>query len=336
MNNKNWKALFFLSIIVPMGLLTTFKFSGIIQETQVTETINARLVTWNMIRPSIEKGSIAFIQDIFDPIKSQYRSEEISANVTIHTANYRENSQVPPYYGTDNLELRIGSFASMVKGHIVWVRINILSIDDNAYFNIIDSPYWAKNLIVNDIKDFGEADHAFVDARPIGNPKNCELGCLSDWVFYDENTESHQIMMNVEIFYFNLTIHKKLVMPINIEISLSPSEGRDFDTAIELDDGLYVPTPLHLRAYPDFYKVCLASGQMLNITLVPKPNGEDVFGRFDLFLYDQNRVCLDQSVSSLGGVEAVQSGASPYSGVWFVKIVWEVGIATYSLEVEIT
>jgi len=51
LSRLKWIFLGFLSIMVPIGLLATFRLTGVLQESPKPETITVESVDWNMSRP---------------------------------------------------------------------------------------------------------------------------------------------------------------------------------------------------------------------------------------------------------------------------------------------
>lgn len=332
LHERKWQVTLLLSIIVPAGVLTGLGLNSLLNKPAISQTINLDAVSWNMTRPCLLPGSLVFLSDMIRPIENVYADREISANFTVWLGIYEENSKYYPYTGYDPVQLRISPRATVEQGFVYSVTIRFSRVDGQACVNILDWPMDVNNLKINSLKDSSETEYPLIEASVVDDSKKCGLGILTYWVFLDENNKDHHLTLTLEIVYSNSTNFKKLIMPIDIEILLPRSINDSFETAEELEEGTYAPTPFHLNAYPDYYKIYVNAGQTLNVTLIPIPDTLDIRPNFDLYLYDANETLVNAAESH--GCETICE-ESPYTGYWFVMVEWKGTYGTYILKVEL-
>lgn len=104
---RKWMGVALLSVMVPIGLLVTFRLVGVLQEPPKPKTMTVETVGWNMSRP---RGYVA----IDEKVENSYSDSVASVKWTVHISSYTDNSKT---FG-DYLHFRISAVANLSNGHI--------------------------------------------------------------------------------------------------------------------------------------------------------------------------------------------------------------------------
>lgn len=116
-SKRKWLPITILAVVIPIGLLTAFKLTGIIPEPPtIAETILCDPVAWNMTRPT--KQLIPPGVTIIRWINNTYKNvqDEAYINFSIMVIKYYENDPGAPAYGNDYVKLRIVATANSRRG----------------------------------------------------------------------------------------------------------------------------------------------------------------------------------------------------------------------------
>jgi hypothetical protein len=211
-SSRKWLSLAVLAIIIPIGVLTTFKLTGIIPEPQtIAKTIEAETITWNMTRPS----EVKTFHDL--AVENFYSDTIASISLGVHVDHYLENSEDLG----DSLWVTINSTMQVQKGFIYSVCIRFSQTDDNAFLSIHKIPPWPKtyNLNIADLVTLGSnTQRAYASAIYVDQPEKSSLEIMVSWHFLDPNNMSHWITASLETVYFNGTAYRKVIMPIQLGV----------------------------------------------------------------------------------------------------------------------
>lgn len=225
-NIKSWKALLVMFVIVPVGLLTAFRLTGVSPEPVIiSKTITADTVYWNISRPTSSDFPSASVPciDVNKWVKNSYSDETISINFNISFVQYWENALGWP---SDDDDDYFGSPYSLIinasNGYIHSATIQISGIDEQAEFFIQpeQDATFAENLKICSIKEkYGtHTNDAYVKATRINQPVNAALTAWTWFVFLDQNTLNHEILATGEIVCFNGTAYQRIIVPIQLGV----------------------------------------------------------------------------------------------------------------------
>ena len=223
LNKWKWTSIALLSVILPISLLITFRLTGITPEPPTPQIIMLETTNWQMERPSETTD--------FDwKIKKNYEGGEISVNICVNVAVYRENTHPLecPFYGNDGIVLVTYVNATATRGLIVSMSVKYCPMDANAVLTIGEDGMVLSNATLANIEKVAmNSNEAFVLAKTKNTP--CNLRIQSYWVFSDQNCEEHWLTVTSEVLYFNGTKYKKIAAPIILLVW--PDVGNEFETA---------------------------------------------------------------------------------------------------------
>jgi len=213
-NVKSWKALLLLSVVVPVGLLATFRLTGVLHEPLTPETITAEAVNWNISRP-IQTATI----DRW--VKSSFFNGIASLNFSVHVAGYREDWPIWPSDGDDDIvDLRISVNANISEGYIHSIKVRFSETDLYAYLDIMNNPdsIELNNLTRTEIRDGSYLHEALFNTVAGNEVKQCLLKITVFWVFLDQNNVNHDEVLRLETTFFDGAVYRKVVLPIHLEV----------------------------------------------------------------------------------------------------------------------
>lgn len=316
---ENWKAALLLSIVVPVGLLTAFKVTGVLREPTtpitVSETITLETVKRELERPSSTISTEERIRSLYD--------DDLLINQNIFIHHYVEEMQ--DYGGSDCVSMIINVTATVQEGYLVNAyvafhedyqpsQVYMPSPESEPVFyaslenlSIIDSAcaferWW---LLENNTK-------AFIKAAGENSPNAVYLWAPAHWILRSPNNYTHQMQIICEITYFNGSAYKKVVQPYLLKIGLD--DNNSFETAHEIFSGItYSKLYLGESDGRDFYRIHVKEGDSLTIqteaSSVAKPN-------FYLDVYNPER---EWKVRSGPEYSHSTSFVANSTGYWFIK-----------------
>jgi len=314
LNFKRWEAVLLFSVIVPIGLLATFRLTGVLHgPLTISRTTTADTVYWNMSRP-------AGILNIEEKITNTYHEDAFSSSLNIHLWTYVENKEMYSY-NDDVLWLSLTANANTSFGFIYSMHIESSETDEYAVLDFgehFSGSTELYNLTQKKVVDGSHLQKAVFEAISIGQPKECELKMGSRvWVFFDENDLDHWVTITLEIVYFDGAIYRQVSIPIRLGILLDKNDS--FETAFEIQPGTYPKLFLGRYDAQDYYKIYLAQGQKIDVHVDTTPyiagNPSPVF---ELYLYDPTRILKANSTNGLEYYRTV-SVISDSTGYWYIE-----------------
>lgn len=214
LGDRHFAAMALLSIMLPVGLLVSFRMVGIIHEPQTLETIPVQPTYWSINRP-------VDIATIDNWVGNNYADNIISINMNIHIVGYRENWPDFPSYGGDAVDLRIVVTASVSSGFICSFVVRFLEMDSSEIVYIDSTPRSMSliNLQKGLVRWSGSLEsEAFFEAKGLNQPRNASLSIISYWVFLDQNNLDHMMTVTLEATYFDGAAYKKAIIPIKLGV----------------------------------------------------------------------------------------------------------------------
>jgi hypothetical protein len=330
---RSQKILLFLSIVVPMGLLVTFRLSGFLKEPMtISETVTVEAVLWELERPD-------YSMDIDECITSSYNGDGLSVAHVIHILDHKALGYPSEWGGCPVTEIRVNVTADVEDGYVVEVYFE--SRGDNYtgvnIFGGISELVELDNLTVTDYAAFGwypaklKGDlKCFIKALGVNNPKHVRLSLPTEWIEASMQYQSHQIEGSLELTYFNGTAYKKVVFP-SVVRWIADGNNNSFDTAQTIQAGTcYSWLYFDLWNDPqDYYNFSATQGQRICIKMVPP-----AYADHGLFLYSPNRMLrasLNLGPNQTGWINFIADS----TGSWFIKAN-TTGFGFYSLELSVS
>lgn len=212
----SWKATVLLSIIIPISLLATFRLAGILPEPPTPETITTDAVSWNMSRPTQ-----TIVIDM--SVNNSYAREAVLVGFCLYIAGYRENFPTLPYGDLDSVDKFVFADVSIKQGYIHSITVRLSRSNDNSFLNIIDDPDRTKlsNLTKKETWNNIYSSEVLFEATAVNKPAECSLMFTVSWMFNDQNNENHFVTVTLETIFFDGTIYRKLVIPIQFGVLVS-------------------------------------------------------------------------------------------------------------------
>jgi hypothetical protein len=317
--------------VVPVGLLATFKLSGIFEgPATVADTITLDEVKWEFERPSCPL-------DFRDYVESSYVND-IFIDQDIFVYYYFPDAG--DYGGSPILQMNLSLTANLAEGHVE--NVNITFHDDylNSFVSIPDLEFGGKhhtlavwdNLTVTSYKINvdGSVEKAFVHFDGVNQPRRVFLRVFPLWVLKSPNNQTQQLNIFVEVTYFNGTVYKKVIQPFQLRLIAENNDS--FENAEEISTMPY--TKKHFLGgdnTQDFYKLYLTEGEIINITMMPPavPPTAD----FDLYLYNptDRNTPVASSTNPGGGAQESITYTSDSTGFWYIKVIPIAGAGIYML-----
>lgn len=327
LDGRRIKVVLILSVVVPIGVLATLGLTGILQRPiTIAETTTLDVIVWKRERPYLPgniPGDYAF--------ETNYFTDEIAFTEVLWAENYMSDW----FGGGPATFLAIyNSSVSVSHGFVKNVQFNFTEEyhASTAYFH---SKMDLSNLRIDRIipnTNFHELTgntKAFLSAVGVGEPKQVLLAnATAEYMFHSSYNYTHQIEITSEVVYFNGTVFKKIVQPV--QFVFGPDDNNSFEMAEEIRfgthkaylDGLVGGDPV------DYYKIWLEQGQKVKVSLgeylgverearVLNPEGQ-LIAYLSLYRESNNR-------------EAIINVES--TGWWYIQVNSTGGAGPYALEV---
>lgn len=344
LNGRELKALFTLSVVVPISLLVMFRITGILPEPSKPETFMAEAVEWNFERPSVSRR-------INETVENSYSNEDVSIVFSIYLENYIADSGPPFGTTADATNMLVSIKASVLEGFVENIN-TIFSVDNElAYVNIMRESYSAYYETLNVsvkkrvdyITNWWELENdtkGFISAIGSNQPSDVSFGFPASWVLKDEGNETTEIMVVGELTYRTENSYGKVVLPI--QLRLFSDDNNSFETADEIEHGSHKAWIGGLYDPVDYYTVWLEQEQMVQVELayplhdlkyVEDPQGYYHTG-LDMYIYNPNR---ELKVSLLYKVNATRkvTFVANSTGWWYIQIDHIVARPIYLLNLSI-
>lgn len=324
--NRKLLSLALLGIILPMGLLTTFKLTGILKESPtITETTTLDVVRWS-------SEQIFCLINIGDMVKSQYDNGEISIVHSMDIYDYNDENW-GGYFGSATLSTSVNLTATVKNGFVSKVYVSFREDYENSTvgLRLEKSLIKLENLSLINYGHWLDGNvKAFFDASNANSSSSVYLRLPAYWLLGRINKVNQTRLLEVtyEVTYFNGTTYKKIVQPFHLV--MYPEDNDSFDTADAVTPGDYGMDPLLCLGgidSQDFYKIYLDNGEIIRVTMTP-PRGS---GDFDLNLYSPTDRNIPVASSTQRGdvAESIDYNADT-TGWWFIEVRYVGGLGFYT------
>lgn len=324
---KGLKIALLLSVILPLGLLTTLRFGGILKEPlTISQNILLDAVSWSMERP------IANI-DVKDSLMGVY-DEDILANFTVFIDDYHEGKWA--YGGSDCITMQVNITAFVSGGFINFANITFWGGYESSQVDLFGNDAWPKyfvsveNLSIIRHDDFlmGNGLKAFAELAGVNNPKSVSFGCFVNWVLRSPQNYTNQLEIRFELIYFNGTAYKRIVQPFILKTGLD--DNNSFETATEIFVGkAYSRLYLGPNDVDDYYRIYLTEGETISMQLskwLPP-----AVANCNLELYNPDGKLATYSAHNYTHTVTYSINLSGY---WFIRVHWLDGFGFYTLTLE--
>jgi len=218
-SGKKWASAALLSILIPISLLATSRFTGILQEPLMPETIEAETVNWNITRPLLNSGDAV---PLHKTIVNSYEDSSILTRFEVNVGAYYEDyaESFFPFYGNDGLEIRLNATAEVTKGFVHSIAFSFSQQEGNATLEIWNDPKAMElyNVKLANLHDAWLIEETYAEFYGENQSQRCGVEIQVAWVFFDKNRMDQQIATTLELVYFDGTTYRKAVLPILLKV----------------------------------------------------------------------------------------------------------------------
>lgn len=213
-SKKKWVSITLLSIIIPVGLLVTFRLSGTIQEPLTPQIIEVTTVSWTIPRPSHDDETIS------DTVRNIYQDYLAFIELNVTLCKYEENGDYWPFENGDGFLMGLKATANLNSGFVHSVVIRFYNSDKNTSLAIHKDPDAIRlyNVELKEIVDMEPT--SFIKVSGVNQLNKSGLEISPIWMFYDQSNVDHQMTVTLEAIYFNGTAYREAVIPIQLEVTL--------------------------------------------------------------------------------------------------------------------
>lgn len=207
---KNWKLVLLLSIIVPVGLLTSFILAGIIREPPKLENVTLDVAAWEFRRPNIEIN-------IDERLNATYSTPELWALMVVDVGAFHQD---PLISDCITLGVAISSMAANSKCFIE--SINIIFRENYTSSCILwdTTSFCSENLSITDLDGVFKKDpvKAYVELINSNHSAWVHLQTMAFWELQSSHDQSHELEAVVELAYYNGVTRKKVTQSFDLKI----------------------------------------------------------------------------------------------------------------------
>jgi hypothetical protein len=325
LSSREWKVLLIMSMVVPVGLLTTFRLTGILEEpATIAETITLEAVQWEFERPTC-------VVHFGDNIESSYFGD-VSINQTVFVDDYWPDAC--EYGGSPILKTNLSLTTALAEGHVESINVTFLDEYVNSTLSIPDLGSGGKkhtravwdNLVATAYRHrLQGVEKAFVNLESMDYPKMVYLRICPTWILRSPHNQTQRLTIRNEVTYFNGTSYKKVVQAF--QLKLITEDNNNFETAEEISPGRSERHVLGGDDRQDFYKVYLTDDETVNITLTPSYSQN-----LDLYLYSPvDKINPVANSTHTRDVTEHITYKIDFTGWWFIKVQHDGGGGIYTL-----
>jgi hypothetical protein len=202
-------------MIVPLGLVATFRLTGLFAEPFViAKSITLETIEWAIQKPNgythIDTQLLGNYSD----------TSEISANFILVLGDYHEDD--PGRWDNDHLSMMAKMNVTLVpkEAHIKNVYIvfqNDTSISDLVLFDVL---FEYENLNPTSYASgwVHGVNRAYIILNAVNDPASASFLAETDWTFRTPDDFTHHLDVAFEITYYNGTTYKKITQPFQLNV----------------------------------------------------------------------------------------------------------------------
>jgi len=200
----SWKVVLLLSIMLPVGLFTGLKLTGI-APTPKPETVTLAPVVWQFNRPSV-------LTETNQTLNATYADDAGKMDFSVSTGLYSPPDIAIRIY---TLSVRISLVAMPVKG-VFSIRSILVTFGKDPQPSAISVQLW--NLENLSLAGYSEGEQANI--RLLGNDCSVGVHCwfLVIWDLFTPNNITNSREVTFEVTYFNGTAYKRIVQPFELTL----------------------------------------------------------------------------------------------------------------------
>jgi hypothetical protein len=305
LNLTEVKVFFVLSMIVPLGLLTSFRFAGVLPEPPTLATVATEPISWQIDRPR----AIVHINDL---VERPFTNAEISLKTGFYIVEYTENLfDNAIYLGRDGLEIEVFANVAVKSDFSMSLSIVFYPADNSSFVWVSEDFQIRNNITITSIREIGtNASEAYILATPTNRTMN--FGAIAHWIFENDNPEDHQLKIVFEFTYRNASVYEKVRVPM--VLTMLKDTGDTFEASRQVQAGEYLGSLDNVDTI-DMYNVTVQEGQTLAVTLTPPEDAN-----YDIYLYDSNRDVMANSTQGQDSQETITYTASA-SQDYYLKVI---------------
>lgn len=293
-----------LAVVLPLSFFVVFKFTGIIPEPSVAETITAETKTCNIERASSLSNYRVYVNSFVD--SSSF------INFTALISTYFGHS------GWDWTAYTYQSFCAFVTvnleaGFVHEVLIKIRKSNNYTSKIFVWSEdgtlkKWAYNLTLQKLESaWSGSSEARIVAVGGRDTQSCLLKVPVDWIFLDDTIDDN-LTMTASVTFYNGTAYRRILLPITIFVRTDA--GSSFETARPINFGQYNGRVSYYDE-EDFYSVFFETNQTVNVKVTGLPY-------LQVSIYDPNRNLIANS--NLADIESELTFKTEASGQFFIRL----------------
>jgi len=253
-NLKNWKAVLLMSIILPVGLLATFKLTGIFREPlTIAETTTLKTIRWTFARPT------QFFA-INESLNSIYNNNDIEVNQKVFVWEYLPEREVWPTAQL-NLGIEINLTLTSDRGFIENIHIDFKDFQPSEIV-LLDTMLNPINLSL--VKARSGKIASYMDLAGVNHSSEAYFNVtMLYWFLWTQSTQENNLDITFEITYFNGTAYKKIVQPFQLQLYVGyhylKVDALIFDVGevyvVVLVDAMEHHTPFHMVVSEGTHKI---------------------------------------------------------------------------------
>jgi len=213
LSGREMKAFLILSIVVPVGLLTTLRLTGVLKESLIiAETKTLETVEWEFQRPD---NYLAILKTLRVP----FVQNGLSATFNLIINHYDPNTLSINF---DEVSITIMMNFTVTHPHAFIRSVNVaFSMDNHSRLGMLvtrDITRSAENLSLTGHSWSHEGTKAYISFEGIGQPRSAYLSTWDYWILISSFDQIHQLEVAYELIYNNGTAYKKLVQPFQLNL----------------------------------------------------------------------------------------------------------------------
>lgn len=290
-NGGTWKAFLLLSVVVPVGLIVTFIFTGLGgRPATIAETVTLEPAGWAFEKPSFTTDLPLWFEN---PAEARVQSTYVDRSVSItyvlnlwsYLSAYRFDNS-PAFFFNATLALSVGE-GFVDTARLVFLdsyeasQVILTEAQNYARFDNLTIGNWACGRVGRD-QLLNSTLKAFIEAAMTNGTKQASLHLQAvDWLLEAPRNVSQELETAAEVIYFNGTDYVKVVLPLFLK--LSGDVGDAFETARTIDGGDLTGSISVFDDPSDYYRIWLEKGQTITIS------GAVRLARLNLTLFGPDR-----------------------------------------------
>jgi hypothetical protein len=287
-HRDSWKAILLLSIILPVGLFTGLKLSGIFP-TATSETVTLAPVAWLFNLPT------RFMM-INQTVNATYADDSGQMSFRVEFGSYHTASVLYEYF----LTLGVGFTATPLSKGFSIVSI-LVTYGNDSQPSVIDFINVGLLSFENlTLKTLSSGEEAAVSFLGNGSDVGCQFFAPAYWLLPTVNNVTYGRQVNFEVTYFNGTAYKTVVQPFDLTVQSvgyhyvfigsvlgdTPSQAPEaIDDVSVWVDGVEHSTPVSLIVKEDVHNITAATPIYIN--------GQGY--AFHLWLYEYDNIIYDSA-----------------------------------------